>query len=1002
MPRSVLSFIVVVVTYWAYCLMIVPFIEPQIQPEQRADGSVIAMPTDEPLVSGGLNDAWRPLFEAGSWELQKSKVLETRQFTLLFKDYKTLDDGRIKLEPCTAIFHPQGISKKKTRRVFLLQAPEGALLEFDGPLAFRRARLGKLVRGQLMGAILIHSPESEPGAGDRLRMETQEVSLENDRIWTPHSVTFQYGNSFGTGRELNIQLQVDNADRDSDQPLSTVNSLRSLELVHVDRIHLEVAGNALPSRSGSSADSTDSPATATSSTEPSQVQVEVNCEGPFLIDFLDHSARFEQQVDVIHLRPDGESDQLNCQTLEIKLAPANSIHLDPSKSSVTSRQSHFSKLQPQSLIAWGHPATVRSPTVDFEAHAKRIVYDMVRRRIRLDGGKAISMRYGRHVMEAPETEYEMPVSEAVGRWWAAGPGTLRTLSGKDEIPQVSAKWQQEVRLRPQNEFHVLSLAGGATIALESMGQIRAEEIHCWMSRSGQGEQNEGPQLQGPANATGENRQPEKETISLAPERLMALHNVHIESPQLVGQTEHLEAWLIDRTQELNSDLPILPASRKEGTNEITKSALTKEVNHRSPTNPASERQLHLQGDKISLEIERGKGQPLMRDVTVEGHVHVAEVPSSNVVSPQPLSVKGNTLHIHNASLPNAEINVRGAPSEIDFGGLKLAGDHVQLQKQLNRLGIHGPGAMTVPLNRDLDGKPLQKAMDLNVTWQGHMNFDGAVIHFENAIHVQSHHRQIQSEEMDVHLSRRIDFQQNEPNQQVDIRSVEFIGQTRAENRTVEYGHLKSIDIIQADSLSIDQQSGKLLATGPGMIKSVRFGRRGGFGAPSGQGTVGRVDDVSLIFLKVEYRTTISGNIRDKELHFADNVRTIYGPIPDWSSELDPDSPQGLGREGVLLTCRRLSMYDMGQNSAGRRFIELFATGNTLVEGSTFSARANKITYTTEKDLLIMSGGRSDAELWHRPANSQTNVYVPAREIHYWPRTKRVKVISAGTPTIRGF
>ena len=1011
LPRSVLSLTVVVVVYWAYCLLVVPLVEPQFLQPTLSVAKSMPTPSNEPPADGGLDDLWHPLFEAGNWELEKPKVLKTSQFTLLFQDYKTLDDGRMKLEPCTAVFHPRGIPRAGgpgSQRVFILQAPEGALLEFDGQLDLRRGSDVRLIGGQLMGTILIHSPESKPGAGDGLRMETQEVSLTSDRIRTPHQVTFRYGNSFGSGRDLNIQLLVDQSAGDSDQPFSAVSGLHSLELAHVDRIHLEVSEEALPDSSRPPNESATSQAVATASSAPSQVQVEISCQGRFFFNFLDRTARFEQQVDVLHMRPDGVGDQLNCQTLKIKFSEVNPIDLNQGEQAVTSRESHLPKLQPHSLIAWGHPAIARSTAVDFEARAKRIVYDVKRRRIRLDGGETVSLRHGRHVIETPETEYELPAAGAavvVGRWWADGPGALHTLPGENEVPRVSAAWQDEARLRPQNEFHVLSLVGGSTIALDATGRISAEDIHCWMSQQPREELADGPLLQGPTNGTGEFPGLDPSTASLAPERLMALRNVQIKSPRFVGRTEHLEAWLTDGPDVTNSDLTVQPVAQNARANHtIERPARPDESRQQSPLDRSGDRQLYVQGDKISLEIERGSGEPMVRDVSVDGNVHVAEVPSSASLPRQPWSIAGNTLCIHNASSLAAEINVQGAPSEIRFGGLVLVGDEVQLQRQDNRLRMAGPGSMTIPLNRDLNGQALDHPIDLNVSWRGRMDFDGAVIHFENSIHVQTPNRQIRSDIMDVQLTQRVDLKRNDPNPQVEVRGVEFNGRVRADNRSVEYGHLKSIDMIEARSLAMDRETGKILATGPGLVKSVRYGRLGigGIADQPVSTASGPADEVALIFLKVEYQKTISGNIREneKQLHFEDNVRTVYGPIPHWTSELDPDGEEGLGSEGILLTCRRLSVYDMGQSGDGRRAMELFAIGNTLVEGAAFTARAHRITYATDKDLLVMTGGRGDAELWYRPANRQRNVYYPAREIQYWPRTRQVKVHGAGTPAIQ--
>jgi len=127
---------------------------------------------------------------------------------------------------------------------------------------------------------------------------------------------------------------------------------------------------------------------------------------------------------------------------------------------------------------------------------------------------------------------------------------------------------------------------------------------------------------------------------------------------------------------------------------------------------------------------------------------------------------------------------------------------------------------------------------------------------------------------------------------------------------------------------------------------------------------------------------------------------MYGPVPNWHAEVNPDRVGGLGRDEILLNCQRLSLYDMGQDEWGNRLAEIHATGNTFVEGNQFTARAQSLVYASAKDILILSGGSYDAELWYRPEGGDIDSHVPAGEIHFSPSTRAVRVIRAGTPTIR--
>jgi len=74
-----------------------------------------------------------------------------------------------------------------------------------------------------------------------------------------------------------------------------------------------------------------------------------------------------------------------------------------------------------------------------------------------------------------------------------------------------------------------------------------------------------------------------------------------------------------------------------------------------------------------------------------------------------------------------------------------------------------------------------------------------------------------------------------------------------------------------------------------------------------------------------------------------------------------------------------------------------------VEGETFFARSQSITYATAKEQLILEGGsRSRAVLWYRQRAGSAANRIPARKIIYWPRMKQYEVLDVGTPTLQSF
>ena len=67
-----------------------------------------------------------------------------------------------------------------------------------------------------------------------------------------------------------------------------------------------------------------------------------------------------------------------------------------------------------------------------------------------------------------------------------------------------------------------------------------------------------------------------------------------------------------------------------------------------------------------------------------------------------------------------------------------------------------------------------------------------------------------------------------------------------------------------------------------------------------------------------------------------------------------------------------------------------ATGNVLIEGNQYTARAARASYTEAKDLLILEGdGHTDARLFRQQYVGGPLATASGRTIQYWPRLDRV-------------
>src|SRR4029077_13989031 len=121
---------------------------------------------------------------------------------------------------------------------------------------------------------------------------------------------------------------------------------------------------------------------------------------------------------------------------------------------------------------------------------------------------------------------------------------------------------------------------------------------------------------------------------------------------------------------------------------------------------------------------------------------------------------------------------------------------------------------------------------------------------------------------------------------------------------------------------------------------------------------------------VQFQRSMVGNLNRREMTFGEPTKATYGPVPHWEAKLNPDEPASLGPQGLVLDARTLTVRQMpARGREGRAWIELEAIGNVLAENSQFTARGDRLSYSEEKDQVILRGdARSPAELFQEDEN----------------------------------
>jgi hypothetical protein len=230
-----------------------------------------------------------------------------------------------------------------------------------------------------------------------------------------------------------------------------------------------------------------------------------------------------------------------------------------------------------------------------------------------------------------------------------------------------------------------------------------------------------------------------------------------------------------------------------------------------------------------------------------------------------------------------------------------------------------------------------------------------------------------------------------------VERVRCPGGVCLENQTRDpQGRLTALDKVQVTDVIVNLLSGALNG-GPGELSSVRRGSGSSFGAmPFGRPAAAAPGPPNaaapLKCLHVIWDGSIVGNVKSRTLQFRDQVRTAYAPVDGWEKTIPVGNPDRLGPDGATVNCGRLTVAEVLTPLDGKKSIELEALDNAQIEGTTFKALGNRITYGEAKDLMVLEGdGRSDANLFRQDRPGDQPTTLAAQKIWFWPKTKRCKI-----------
>lgn len=719
------SVLIVSAMFALYRFMLAPWVEP------RTEIATAVTPGETNPAPGPTNydrlEPFQLLFPQGSWERDRPIILESEGAKFLLSDYENLRDGRVRLSRCSIVFLPDGEVDfaHPQKRLVIMQAPEGAVLEFDQPIDLAQFKVGRLIGGQLNGRVEIRGTPSRHGANDALHVLTRDVQTNEERLWTPHAVTAQLGPHQLVGTELNIRWLPSTASGPKRKGPS-VGGIESFELVRDVRMMLQPGvGGLLPGDRVADVN----PA----KTDVPQPPIEIRCAGPFEFLLLDRYATFEERVNVQRLFPSGVTDRLTGDLLRIDFQPRLETSAKPEQNALEplpgmtrvgettanpadkNSAPHAGSLEPRRLTVKGKPVQVRAPSSQVQLDAEHLEYDLVTGRVMLDGEREIHLKQNNNEYHGRTVSYEPNPSGGLGRLAATGPGWLRSVGTDPRRGALEVAFETSLKMRPHETNQVISVIGKARVKSPAMGEIAGDELHLWLLELPRDPNQKTRPSRGQGDLLGAG------TANALPDRLLALGPVQFQTPQLTGDTKRLEIWfdpagMIAAAQsgQTAAAARVVPLRTVGSGNDANMPSLAAESPARSPfavsgtqsgqaippagnANAASvtPRKYRVVGDLIRAQLKVRAGQQTLEDLTIDGKLDFREL-AAEEGKPNPLSVIGDHLEILQASTPLTQVTVTGKPAKINAQGLETAGDTIRMDRKQNRVWVEGAGRLNLP------------------------------------------------------------------------------------------------------------------------------------------------------------------------------------------------------------------------------------------------------------------------------------------------------------------
>lgn len=949
-----------------------------------------------------LRDPGRLFYYTESWEQSEDRKAIT------FTPLAIVSFGNDQTEPLTIV-------------------ADSAVLQFAEPVELGESKVSRIVGGTLKDNVLIQGP-------DNLKLKGRHFTFSEagPSLWSDLPVQISWGQSSGRADRVQVDLAAVKAPHSSQQPLA-ISHVREIHLIQNVVMNLQVEQAKGPA-----------------------VPLDIKCDGRFRCQLLggadDPASRtigsFEENVQVVRTISPGVQDRLTCRKLDLyisrKTGAATAVaSATPASVDSNSLFDGADDFQLQRMVASGDLIIMESakddlvarigvpagaeaiPTsIDYEFEKQRVVLNKfdpaLLRTTRPDRLPRVLITQPKVRMNCLQVELRHDDQNELREVFCHGDGKLTSweeLKPREgrrpssiPVPVLTAEWTKQLRrYSDQATGHdVIDLSGDAVVRMpQERSGVSADYIKVWLDPL------ERPDPKG------------KTKSEPRPHRILALDNVTLISPEMQGRMAELQIWFEDvgtgaaESRRMLQPVSLrVPTGTESGQFQVT-DALPEAGSApaplpddlEKPKDPVlvSARLARIRMIRLGPDVD-----PEVAEVWTEGDVYITQRDDLGRTS----VLQGDRLHVVNRSETDQVVHMFGQPASVSDPKMNLSGEEIMLDRAQNLVWVDGRGTMSLPIDRDFDGKLLPVPTQLTISWLEQMMFDGLSAQFVGSVHARQKNEEFTDD--DIELRQNVEPADREPTVETDnvlscqqmkvtmespvsfeklgdssnddappeIAGIVCDNDVEVSSHQMENGGLKSVSRAKFVRFAIDNRTGRVEAVGPGVLATWTRGKgKRARLAPLGSAranSASRAESSGWEYTRIGFVRDMIGQMQNRTARFRGQVTVVYGPVSEPLEKIDIEK---LPKDGGVMSCRELEFSQLEERFDGSksRSITLLATGNARLEGQTFHALADEISYDESKGLyMLKSLGNRESMLWRESQPGGDRTAVVTRTIRFNP------------------